>query len=275
MSEIKTERVELTVGRWTGIAGEARGLDGARTPVIVFLHGLTFDRAMWRPTIAALPADQPVLSLDLPGHGGSPAIAEHQLEPVAAAIHAAVEHLGVGAPVLVGHSMSAQLAAVYATRYPAAAVVNVDQPLRIAGFVQLLRQLEVQLRGPAFPQVWQRFRTSMHMERLDETQRALLSAGETATQQVVLGYWQHLLERDPEEMARQVDDVMATLRALRVPYVAFLGNPLTTEDRVWFEERLPAARFLSLPLGHHFPHLARPEALAGVLTGILAALPAE
>jgi pimeloyl-ACP methyl ester carboxylesterase len=48
---------------------------GARPP-LVLLHGLTFDRSLWRPSLAELRRIDPgrrVLALDLPGHGASPA----------------------------------------------------------------------------------------------------------------------------------------------------------------------------------------------------------
>ena len=56
-----------TIQRTTrgGLAYEKHG-DG--TPV-VFLHGLTFDRATWRPIIERLGEGVCSIAFDLPGHG--------------------------------------------------------------------------------------------------------------------------------------------------------------------------------------------------------------
>ena len=53
------------------------------TPTFVLLHGLTFDRRLWEPVLAALPASAPAVALDLPGHGAEPPLPEPGLEPVA------------------------------------------------------------------------------------------------------------------------------------------------------------------------------------------------
>jgi pimeloyl-ACP methyl ester carboxylesterase len=48
---------------------------GARPP-LVLLHGLTFGRSLGRPSLAELRRIDPrrrILTLDLPGHGTSPA----------------------------------------------------------------------------------------------------------------------------------------------------------------------------------------------------------
>ena len=107
----------------------------------MLLHGLTYDRRLWGPALDELRTLDPgrrVLNLDLPGHGGSPQqlVPLDQLAPV---IREAVEDAGLRTPVLVGHSAGAILATIYASRYPASGVVNVDQPLLTAPFAQLLK----------------------------------------------------------------------------------------------------------------------------------------
>ena len=56
-----------------GLAVDTYGIDDGRPP-LVLLHGLTYDRTMWRPALDELrrrDADRRVVSIDLPGHGGS------------------------------------------------------------------------------------------------------------------------------------------------------------------------------------------------------------
>ena len=57
-----------------GLAVDDWGRSDDRAP-LVLLHGLTFNRAIWRPIVAGLQRIDPgrrVLSIDLPGHGDSP-----------------------------------------------------------------------------------------------------------------------------------------------------------------------------------------------------------
>jgi alpha/beta hydrolase family protein len=71
------------------LAGDLTGEPG-RTPPLVLLHGLTFDRTSWHPVLAELTAldlGRAVLALDLPGHGESPPWPGYDLEPIADAVH--------------------------------------------------------------------------------------------------------------------------------------------------------------------------------------------
>lgn len=58
---------------------------GAGAP-LVLVHGFTQTRASWERVRPALPAGRTVVALDLPGHGGSAAIAVADLEEAAALV---------------------------------------------------------------------------------------------------------------------------------------------------------------------------------------------
>ena len=60
---------------FAGLAASLEGDSDRRAPLIL-LHGLTFDRTMWRPAVAELRKLDPgrqIFAVDLPGHGRSPA----------------------------------------------------------------------------------------------------------------------------------------------------------------------------------------------------------
>jgi len=98
-------------------AGLAYDIEGTGTPV-VFLHGLTFDRRTWRPVIDQLDGAVTSIAIDLPAHGdsgGEPA----PLERVAERVHLLLHSLGIERPVVVGHSMAAGVAGLYASAHPA------------------------------------------------------------------------------------------------------------------------------------------------------------
>ncbi len=258
--------------RWAGIAGRAHGdLDAPGRP-IVFLHGLTFDRRMWDPVLDALPAGHAAVAFDLPGHGDTPALDAHRLDDVVDAIHDAVVEAGLREPVMVGHSIGAGLAAIYAGRYPAGAVVNVDAQLRLEPFAQLLRSLAPQLRGDRFPETWSMFRASLHVDRVPEATRALLRAGDRVSQTLVLSYWSDMLERTVAETAAWVDAELTRAREALTPCLIVFGSTLDRDERAWIEDRLPQAEIVVWPVGHHFPHLADPERFAALLTGLVAGL---
>jgi len=259
--------------RWADLAGRPHGDIDASGRSFVFLHGLTFDHRMWDPVLDALPANHPAVALDLPGHGGSPSLPRHNLEAVADAIHEAVRDAGLVAPIVVGHSIGGPIASIYAIKYPSAAIVTVDQPVPVEPFAHLIRSLEGELAPDSFPQTWEMFRASMHIERVPASTRPLLEVGEAATREQVLSYWAELLERTPEDLALWVDGQLAEARAAALPYLALRGHDVDPGERAFLDDRLPHAEIVVWPVGHHFPHLADPPRFATMLTGLAAGLP--
>ena len=86
---------------FAGLAGSLDGDPGQHAPLIL-LHGLTFDRTMWRPALAELRKIDPgrrVLTVDLPGHGSSPAWPSYDLDSVAEGVHRAAAAAKAGLDV--------------------------------------------------------------------------------------------------------------------------------------------------------------------------------
>ena len=205
-----------------GLAADDWGESDARPP-LVLLHGLTFDRSLWRPALDELQRIDPgrrVLALDLPGHGVSPPWPSYDVASVASGVHRAVEEAQLQSPVVVGHSIGGVIATVYAARYPTRGVINVDQPLQVAPFAGLVRSLADKLRGPAFPAVWQMFAASMHIELLPDAGQRLVRASSQPLQDLVLGYWREILDRPASELADTVTATLAAVRTAGVPYLS-------------------------------------------------------
>lgn len=112
--------------RYAGLAATQRPGTDPAAPAFVLLHGLTFDRRMWDPILDLLPGAHRALAFDLPGHGGSEALKERGLAPVAESVHTAVTEAGVVAPIVVGHSIGGPIASIYASAHAAAGVVSVE-----------------------------------------------------------------------------------------------------------------------------------------------------
>ncbi len=237
----------------------AYDLDGTGTPV-VFLHGLTFDRRTWGPIIERLDSSVRSIAIDLPAHGdsgGKPA----DVADVADRVHCLLKSLGVDQPVVVGHSMSAAIAGIYAAMYPTLGFVYVDQGIEVLPFAQLLHQMAPALRGPGFPEVWQTIEESLGLDFLPEPTRSQVLATHQVKQDVVLGYWDQVLRTDPAELQAWIDALMTRVTA---PGLAVFGRPLTEGERLRFD-RLPDVRIEAWPGSGHFVHLVDPERFTDTL----------
>jgi pimeloyl-ACP methyl ester carboxylesterase len=258
---------EAVIRTLAGLAADDSGRSDARPP-LVLLHGLTFDRSLWRPLLTELQGIDPgrrALTLDLPGHGESPGWPTYDVESVAHGVHRAVEEAQLQSPVVVGHSIAGVIATVYAAHYPTRGVINVDQPLQVAPFAGLVQSLADKLRGPAFPAVWQMFAASMHIERLPAAGQELVRSSSQPRQDLVLGYWREVLDRPVSELADMVGTTLAAVRAAGVPYLLVAGDDLAAGYREWLTEMLPQATVTVWPGSGHFPHIAHPSRFAACL----------
>lgn len=252
------------------LAGMAADLDGAPDdrPPLVLLPGLTFDRGIWRPALDALSRIDPgrrVLVLDLPGHGHSPDQLPHSMPRIVGLIHAAVEEAGLDPPVLVGHSMSAGLASVYAAHHPARGVVNVDAPPQLGPFVQLLQSVADQVRGPGLPQVWNMMVQSFHLELLPTPTQQVVRSTSHPDPELIRGYWQQLLDTTPDEIDAWLTGELTRVAAAAVPYLLILGAQLPPDLLEWITATIPQANVEVWPNSGHFPHLAYPDRFAARL----------
>ncbi len=84
---------------------------------IVFIHGATASRKMWRPQIEDLSYDFRVVAVDLPGHG---ALREQRfrLDTAMREIATAIERETRGQALIVGLSLGGYVAMAFAQRYP-------------------------------------------------------------------------------------------------------------------------------------------------------------
>jgi pimeloyl-ACP methyl ester carboxylesterase len=253
--------------RFAGMSAEVYG-EGNDARPLVLVHGLGFDRTMWRPTVEELMAIDPrrhVIAFDLPGHGESATQESYDVLTVVASLHRALEQAEVEAPVLVGHSIGAVIVTAYAAQHRARGVVNVDQPLFTGPFVQLLHSLERRLRSPEFGAVWQMLATDFHTEVLPPTAQEIVRTTCRPRQDVVLGYWKDAIDQPVESVSDTVAYVLGQLRDKHLPYVIVAGDALDRAYVAWLDEMFPEARVVVYPNSGHFPHLAKPDAFAQIL----------
>jgi 3-oxoadipate enol-lactonase len=110
---------------------------GSGVPVIL-VHGLGGSVEVWRRQIAELAEDFRVIAYDLRGAGRSSVPAgPYTLEQLVADLDGLIEALGLGAVLLVGHSMSGAVVLEYAA----------DQPERVLGVVGIGAVAELPEQG--------------------------------------------------------------------------------------------------------------------------------
>lgn len=86
---------------------------------VILIHGYSGDLNNWMFNIEALSATNPVIAVDLPGHGGSAKdVGDGSLETLSNSVGAALDTLAVGKAHLVGHSLGGAVAARLAADRP-------------------------------------------------------------------------------------------------------------------------------------------------------------
>lgn len=87
---------------------------------LLLIHGLPFQKGMWKPQMAALAKKFRVIALDLPGFGesGVPRL-EATMPGYADLLAGFVRALELGPVVLAGHSMGGYIGLEFAVRHPA------------------------------------------------------------------------------------------------------------------------------------------------------------
>ena len=132
----ETKAAEADVGEIVELPGadlQIRDRGPTDAPAIVLLHCYTCSIHWWLDLEPLLTSDSRVVSIDLPGHGGSEKprdgySAEDQADLVAAALRDA----GVRDALIVGQSLGGVIATALAERHPGLArgIVTIDSPVR-------------------------------------------------------------------------------------------------------------------------------------------------
>jgi pimeloyl-ACP methyl ester carboxylesterase len=253
---------------YAGLATDDVGLSDDRPP-LVLLHGLSFDRQMWRPALAELDTIDPgrrAIAIDLPGHGDSPDALSCTVEEIVERVLAAVVEARLDAPIIVGHSAAAGTAFLYGVMYPCRGVVAVEGTLRVGAFAGMAQAMEPTLRGPGFRDAWDRITANVFgLDEVAPEVRDFVVATSRPRQEIVLGYWRDLFERTPQELDALVAQGAASIRASGLPYIAVVGHDPSPEDADWIRSNMPDARTEVWPQSGHFPHLAHPRRFAEIL----------
>jgi pimeloyl-ACP methyl ester carboxylesterase len=227
-------------------------------PALLFIHGLTFDRSTWQPIVERLADRFTCAAVDLPGHGGSDGPTP-RLDDIAVALKILLGELGIEPPVVIGHSMGAVIAGIYAGHHQTRGLVLVDQAPYVRPFATMVHQMEPSLRSENFRAAFEPIRQTIGVELLPEPQRTSVLAGQRIDRDLVLGYWDEMLSTTADELQARTD---RELDAISVPVLGVFGQTVDAASRQHLLGHLPAAEIEEWPGLGHMVHLMEPERFA-------------
>ncbi len=228
----------------------AHDIDGAG-PLLVAIHGLTEDRHFWDRV--PLAEQFRTVRVDLRGHGESPHEGPYDPVTLAGDVHELIGSLEIDEPPLVvGHSYGGLVATAYGARFPVRGVVNVDQALNVT---PLPAPVAEGVRGADFAEFMTAGFAGMY-GHLDPAVAESLAARRQLRQDVVLGVWAPLLDLEPDELTKFMDDVMTAPQPY--PYLSLHGLPVADDYATWLRSRIAGAVVETAPTVTHYPHLADP-----------------
>jgi pimeloyl-ACP methyl ester carboxylesterase len=250
------------IGRPDG-ATVAYDVAGDGRPVF-FLHGLTNRRQGWDPVTDLLADDFACVRIDFRGHGDSSMACDYGIVSLVGDVRAVVDELGLEEPAVVGHSLGATAAAVYAARNPVRAVVCVDQTLRFGDFASLLQSHERALCANTNE-------TVLEIDRqLDLGPYEEVASFERRVRafpsEVILGIWEAALTTPPEQLTALSE---ALLPQIKVPLLSLHGSPPPADYEPWLTGLVPTAEVEVWDGMGHLLHLVDAPRFAARVTEFL------
>ena len=224
---------------------------GGAGPPVVFLHGLTNRRQAWDPVSDLLAHDFTCVRIDLRGHGASSRGPDYSTLSLAGDVRAVVEELGLGQAAVVGHSLGAVVAAVYAALHEPGAVVCVDQSLRFGDFAEAVQAQADVLRGDRPMEALLEFERGLQLEPyagVEDLERRVRAF----PPDVLLGIWDAALTTPPEQLTAIAETVLPRIGA---PLLSLHGSPPPAGYEAWLTGLVPRARVEVWDGSGHMLHL--------------------
>lgn len=238
----------------TDIAYEVEGAG----PPVVFVHGLTSSGQSWRPVSDLLARDFTCVRVDLRGHGASSTGPEYSTLSLVGDVRAVVEKVALGQPAIVGHSLGATVAVVYAAVHEARAVVCVDSSLRFGDFATLVEPFAEALRGDRTMEAVWAIDRELQLEPyqgIKDMEKRVLGF----PREVALGFWETLLSTPPEQLTATAE---AFLPRISASLLSLHGSAPPPDYEAWLTGLVPSARVEVWDGTGHMLHLVDPERFA-------------
>lgn len=268
------------ISRGTAIVYRRRAAPAAEGLPLVLLHGAASNMSRWsefteRTTLAE---SHDLLRLDLRGHAGSPYRGHVNLETWCDDVAALLRHEGDERAILVGHCLGANIAALFAARYPqhTAGLVLVE-PMpsealkgklrRLRTLAPLLRAVTAVIRLCNRLGLYRRHLQPLDLRALDAELRAHLGTPDEAAflKRRYASPWQDLKTLPSAILLQDLLEVMRPLpwERIRTPALVLLstGQGFVDPDATRaLMERLPLAKVETLKAEHWIP-AEQPQAM--------------
>jgi pimeloyl-ACP methyl ester carboxylesterase len=235
-------------------------------PLVVFVHGLTSFRQAWDPVTTLLAEEFTCVRLDLRGHGASSRASEYSMVSLVGDVRALVEEVALGEPAIVGHSLGASIAAVYAAAHGARAVVCVDESLRFGKFAGLVQAHAEDLCSQRTMEAVLSIDRALGLEPytgVEDIERRVLAF----PREVVLGIWDALLSTPPEQLTAIAEAILPRITA---PLLSLHGSSPPPDYAAWLTGLARGARVETWDGTGHMLHLVNPDQFVARVRPLLA-----
>jgi pimeloyl-ACP methyl ester carboxylesterase len=231
--------------------------DSGSGPPLLLIHGITEDHHAWDELIPELSRDSRVIRIDLPGHGESSPLVEYSAPGLVTPLAELVQTLKLDRPHVIGHSLGGLMATLLGAVVPVRSIINVDQSLRLASFIELVHGIAPRLSGPGFVDALHEEMELLGGPRLPERVRRELRAYRVeARRPVVLGLWLPLVDQTEEAV---VATLTPLLQQVRAPYLSLHGSDPGPGYEAWLRGLVQSARVETWDGLGHWLHRVEPE----------------
>jgi pimeloyl-ACP methyl ester carboxylesterase len=249
---------------------------GAGRPPLLFIHGGSAHARWWDFVAPAFTGHFHVLALDQRGHGDSPSTREwsYGTRHYVADLEAVIGNWGLGAPVLVGHSMGGHNVMVYATGHSATlrAMVAIDSPASYPDFaVKMLGEMAQRSprRFDSLEEACASFRTLP--EVTTATAEVMRHVALHSFRQDSEGKWSYKTDR--RTMIREPISAWRGLAYIRCPALFIRAETSSLEEFAPdMVARMPHGRLAIVPNSSHHVLLDNPAGLVAALAEFFAEL---
>jgi pimeloyl-ACP methyl ester carboxylesterase len=241
-----------------------RSASVGKGPTLVFVHGWTCDSSSWASQVPAFEKEYRVITLDLPGHGGSdsPRDGAFSMDLFARAVEAVRAEADADSIVLVGHSMGVPVIRQYARLYPdrVAGLVAVDGPLDMRTFpAPRPGQGPPPMTGPEGLKAREGMIRSMFVAATPAAlQERILSMMLSAPETTATG-----------AMAAMGDPSIRSTDVVRAPALAVYAGTAQVPAAATAKEIFPSYEATQIAGTGHFLMMEKPDEFNRVLTGFL------
>jgi pimeloyl-ACP methyl ester carboxylesterase len=188
-----------------GLAYEEAGVG---EPAILLVHGWGSDRSAMKRILEWAQNSRRTVAVDLRGFGESDAPEQsYSIEAFSDDLAFMAAHLGLGKPIIVGHSMGGMIALDFASRLPeqTSAAVVLESMILAPQLLDGLRPILAGIRNEDFREVVARLMSYLCGPRFDPQERSrLVAVARSCHQHVLTSAMEGILAFDSEEVTREV-----------------------------------------------------------------------